>query len=1035
MWLLGLIFTLSVLSARAERLPVKTYTTADGLAHDRVRRIVRDSRGYLWFCTAQGLSRFDSYSFTNYGTRHGLPHQSVGDLLETQDGMYWAATDNGLARFDPSANAYGEGQMLFTAHNVGEGNQNNVNVLYQTRAGQIYAGTVGGLFLLEQANSKITFRRLDLGDLQAGSKGQVLAFHEDREGSLWIGTSRGIGRLLPGGQIVRYSFGLGSDPQLVRSLFQDTDGRLWAGYLNGVLAFIPEPLPLVMTGTSSSMRTLAEGKQCFASDGRLRLPTAPGEACRYDHLFNRAVRDMHQFGDGRVWFGTNLGISEFDGERYQKDSSDDALNYYAVNSMERDIAGNLWLGTDAGGAMRIARNGFVSYKERDGLASMWMRRLFEDAAGSLCVMFNGRIAFACLDGGRFNNFYPNVPEAVALASRYFTHDTIQDRLSEWWVGTAKGLYRFARVADPKQLQQVRPVITYTTREGLANDDVFSLYEDSRGDLWIAHTLVGREVLTKWERASNQFRRYSFEEVGLRAPNAARAFTEDASGNVWVGFDEGGLVRAGPLGFAAFTKEDGLPAGGIVGLFRDRHNRIWVASDTSGAARIDDASAERPVFQRLTTADGLASDTTYCFTEDDWGRIYIGTANGVVRFNPQTSQLKHYSTIDGLSNNEVSCAYRDRHGALWFGTLEGLSRFVPEPDVQTAPPPIWITDLRVAGVRQPVSELGASEVPPLELSANQNNLEVNFNSLSFGTGGAPRYQYMLEGADRAWSVLTNARTVTYANLQPGTYRFLVRAVNADGMTSERAASLQFKIFPPLWQRWWFLTLIVVLVAAATYQLYRYRIRRLLELERLRTRIATDLHDDMGSSLSQISVLSEVVSRRVGREPDVAEPLKIIGGLSRELVDSMSDIVWAINPRRDRLGDLTQRMRRFASDVFTARDIEFRFDAPAIARDIKLGPEVRREVFLIFKEAVNNAARHSGCKLVAVEFAVRDNHLVLKIIDDGRGFDTAYTGDGDGNGLFNMRERAVRLGGSLEITSGNGDGTALILKVPLEGRGWL
>jgi signal transduction histidine kinase len=212
------------------------------------------------------------------------------------------------------------------------------------------------------------------------------------------------------------------------------------------------------------------------------------------------------------------------------------------------------------------------------------------------------------------------------------------------------------------------------------------------------------------------------------------------------------------------------------------------------------------------------------------------------------------------------------------------------------------------------------------------------------------------------------------------------------------------------------------------LRRSREERLIELERVRKRIATDLHDDIGSSLTQISILSEVARQRVGHnDSPLTKPLSMIAAASRELVDSMSDIVWAINPQKDHLSDLQQRMRRFASDVFTARNIDFRFRAPDAETDIQLGANIRREVFLIFKESINNMVKHSGCTRADIEFSLGQNHLYLRLTDNGQGFDAAR--DNDGHGLMSMSDRAKGLGAELEIISHPESGTTIILQVPL------
>jgi signal transduction histidine kinase len=227
----------------------------------------------------------------------------------------------------------------------------------------------------------------------------------------------------------------------------------------------------------------------------------------------------------------------------------------------------------------------------------------------------------------------------------------------------------------------------------------------------------------------------------------------------------------------------------------------------------------------------------------------------------------------------------------------------------------------------------------------------------------------------------------------------------------------------------------MVGLAGYTIYRYRMAQLLKLERMRTRIATDLHDDIGSSLSQIAILSEVSRQRLGKKQDgVGESLAQIANTSRDLVDSMSDIVWAINPRRDRLGDLTQRMREFAGDVFTAREIEFSFRAPAGGLEVRIDADVRRQLYLIFKEAINNAARHSRCAQAEIELSVAQGRLLLHVRDNGCGFDP--NGDaatsGSGAGLASMRERARALGGEFEIISRANLGTAVKLNLRLDPR---
>jgi two-component sensor histidine kinase len=355
------------------------------------------------------------------------------------------------------------------------------------------------------------------------------------------------------------------------------------------------------------------------------------------------------------------------------------------------------------------------------------------------------------------------------------------------------------------------------------------------------------------------------------------------------------------------------------------------------------------------------------------------------------------------------------------------RLVPEPDSTPLPPPILITGLRITGQQQPISALGETEIAPLKLDPVRNQLQIDFVALGFSPGEELLYQYKLEGTEGDWSPPSDQRNVNFANLAPGGYRFLVRAVNADGVMSEPPAIFSFTILPPVWQRWWFVAMVAALVGLIAYTIYRYRVARFLEIERVRTRIASDLHDDIGSNLTKIAILTEVAQQQLRAEDTDGSPLSAAARISRESLDSMGDIVWAINPKRDTLRELLRRMRGFATDIFTNRNIEISFRFPDEGLELKLGPDLRRDVFLIFKEAVNNAVRHSECSKAEIELTIAGGSLVLIVSDDGKGFESAQLGEG--NGLLSMRRRAESIKGKLDINSNVGDGTRIILRTPI------
>jgi ligand-binding sensor domain-containing protein/two-component sensor histidine kinase len=1034
---LGLLLIPAI--AYAERLPIKLYTTADGLAHDRVKRIVRDSRGFLWFCTLEGLSRFDGYRFTTYGREHGLPHAITNDLVETRQGEYWVATHSGVCRFNPGKKTPDprpktqdqkqetQDQVLFTVYPVGdEPATNRVSVLYEDRAGRLWAGTDGGLFRLEKINGQEIFRRVEMGlpsrpDRMVG----VWALVEDQEGGLWIATWFGLARRLPDGRMVHYGVYL-------ESLFQDREGRLWVGGHGDVVVFKPAPASASVAGERVPWRTLTHHRP--DAGGPVRLPANPGEALRFttaDGLPRNPVSGFYQSSDGRIWIVTHHGgLIEFDGHSFRRYTTAHGLSSNWLATLTEDRAGNLWVGTFVNGLMKIARRGFVSYLQADGLAYLRVLSIFENQARQLCVI-SERGAFHRLDGRRFKAIRPGVPQHVDWD---WYHIPFQDHTGEWWVPTEAGLYRFPRASRIEQLAHTRPMAGYTTRFGLTGNQVFSLFEDSQGDIWIGTSIDSRDRLTRWERSTQTFHRYT-EADGLPPFNIPSAFCQDAAGNLWIGFGEGGLARYTAGRFTLLTTADGVPDGAVRALFRDHADRLWVATNGGGLGRLDHPGADRLRFVTYTTAEGLASNNVRCITEDRQGRIYVGAGRGVTRLDPATGHMKHFTTADGLANSYVNAAFRDHQGRLWFGTSQGLSQLVPEPDQPEPPPPIWIHEIRIAGVSHSAFELGETEVSELVLEPNQNHLQIDFFGLAFAAGEGLRYQYKLEGADQDWSAPTDQRAVNFANLSPGQYRFVVQAVSADGTVSLTPATVAFTILPPIWQRWWVLTLAVIIGGLAIHRIYRYRVSHLLELERVRTRIAADLHDDIGSSLSRMAILGEVVKQRVApTNPESAEMLTHMAGMARELVDTMSDVVWSIDPRRDNLNTLILRIGKFASDMLDPHGIACHLQTPLDSEKVKLSPEQRRHLFLIFKEAINNLVRHAECRSVWLTINIADHQLVAEIRDDGRGFTPAEPGEAEkqsreGHGLENLRARAAALGGQLQVISAPDQGTRLTLTVPL------
>lgn len=1022
--------------ARGERLPIKSYSVAEGLPDESVGRIMQDSQGFIWFCTVIGISRFDGYGFTNYGTKDGLSYSGVNDIIETPNGVYWIATNGGgICRFNPRPeqpfSAQTGSHSRFTVYRVGdEAATNRVNTLYEDREKRLWAGTDGGVFIFDEG--KDGFVRVELGiEGQQDRSVQVWTFVQDYEGSLWIGRTAGLTRRLPDGRSFNYSMQLGEGGNTVYALLEDSNDRLWIGTRRGLVVLKPDPL------SSIEPKRLPWKRLIRGAIGRGEsqpLPDTYSDACLYvaaDRPGRDNVRALHRSTNGHIWIGViDGGVVEFDGKGFRRYTTAHGLTDDSIRSVLEDRDGNLWFSPASSGVMKYTRNGFITYKKEDGLAHNIISSVFENRAGEFLAI-SGDWRINRFDGDRFSAARLNLPPRISDSEWRAFRSVIQDHMGEWWVATTEGLFRFPKVRRIEHLAKAEPIAHYTKKDGLPEDNLSKLFEDSRGDLWISAFAPGQEVLTRWERASKKFYRYS-ESDGLPPFNPPWSFIEDASNNLWIGFHNGGVARYRDGRFRLYGAEDGLPAGDVSDFLLDRDGRLWITINPGGVFWVDDPSAEESRFVAFRTGEEFSSHYASFMAEDNQGRLYITMPHGIDRLDPTTDQIKRYTFADGLPTGPTYDAHRDRNGVLWFSTTKGLLRLVPETDRPAPPPPMFISGLRIAGEPYSVSDFGQTSVGEMELGPNQNQIQIDFFALSLAAGESLRYQYRIEEAGQDWSAPISQRSVN-VSLSPGTYRFEVRAISADGTVSQTPALVSFKILRPIWQRWWFITVACLLLALSASTVYRYRVSRLIELERVRTRIATDLHDDIGASLSQVAVITEVLRRQIEpADPRITHNLSLIARVSREVVDSMSDIVWAINPHKDNLNDLARRCRRFAGETLAARDIEVHFHAPESEHYIKLGADVRRQVFLIFKETINNIVRHADCTQAGIDLTIDGSWLVLAVSDNGKGISPDQTFDG--HGLASMKQRAESLSGSLEIHSPAGQGTTVTLKIPHRPRLW-
>jgi signal transduction histidine kinase len=717
-------------------------------------------------------------------------------------------------------------------------------------------------------------------------------------------------------------------------------------------------------------------------------------------------------GGGVFWYGA-------DGQ-CQAISTAQGLSSAFVLSVCMDRPGNLWVGTDGKGLNRIKRKIFSSPA---GLHPWAAQSLSEDASGGLWVAY-----------GAFGASYwkTNSVQDFHVGPLHDAWEVLVDRQQRVWAGTrGEGLFQF----QSGRFQSVPGT------EALGRQ-IFALFEDRKGQLWVGT----QNGLARWN--GEDWKIYTTPD-GL----VVRAIAEDAEGNLWVGTESHGLNYFKDGKFFSHQKTaTGLPGNGISCLYPDRDGVLWVGTSGHGLARFD-----RGKWTRYSTDDGLASNSIDYMIGDDEGFLWIGSNAGLMRIQKKSLSgfvpgkgnfiaCRTYVETDGLPTREGSAgsqpaAGRTRDGRLWFSTTKGLVSVNPA-DIKTnrQPPRVMIESVRVDGQEQKTNRFSSAWQPSVTIAPGHEQLEIHYTGLNFSAPGEVRFKYRLEGHETAWTEAGDTRVAYYPNVPPGNYRFRVIAGNEDGVWNEAGGVLAVTIQPHFWQTWWFRTGVVLCLAGIVVAVVRYlstqKLRRQLQLheqqealEKERSRIARDLHDQLGANLTQVALLGEMAESDRNAPAEVESHAQQISHTARETTRALDEIVWAVNPSNDTLEGLVNYACKYAQEYLALAGLRYRAEVPAQLPAIAIPPEVRHNVFLAFKEAVNNVVKHAQASEVWVRLRLQPDHFTLSVEDDGRGpggldAPSARTR----NGLRNMRKRMEDLHGEFFIGPGTRGGTRVRLTIP-------
>ncbi|HJQ99490.1 MAG TPA: two-component regulator propeller domain-containing protein [Candidatus Polarisedimenticolaceae bacterium] len=946
-----------------------------------IRTVLEDSKGRLWIGTnAGGLERLDRATWTFEHFRHdsadpaSLSHDSVTALTEGPDGALWVGTQQGLNRFDPDARRF---------EHVESGGV-YILALHFDREGRLWIATAdGGLSRLDRSTGQDAVFRHDPKDPSSISHDGVFEVTEDASGTIWIGTLQGVDRWdattgtfahtpIPGAGAI--------------GIIPSSEGRLWvATFGAGLRELDPATGSMVM----------------YAPD--------PG---RRDALASDRVAAITKGDDGTLWIGTWGG-----GLQRLTPAAIDLAGGSGRARLPQPVRGNvaallvtrggdLWIGTTDGD---VVRRGSTPAGDRAVTAGGQVLALAEDRAGSIWVGTGIGISVLDPTGKTRLTLAHRADDPSSLGPGY-VRAILEDREGTMWVGTGEG---GVQRVDPDGKIRTRYVHAPTDPASLSDDYVTTLAEDRNGTIWVGTRSGGLNALdTKTGRVTRC--------LGHRT---------------------------------------------VTSILVDRTGRTWVGTGGGGLQLVERDGAGAVTFRRITRAQGLLDDDVTAIVEDDDGSLWLSTRTGLARYDPATGDVVNYGAAEGVpaAEFEVGSAARSRE-TLYFGGVRGLVA-VPAalPHRAMGPSPTVVSAIRTeAG--EIAQERPVWEVAQLTLPYG-SSLSLDMAVLDFTAPERNLYAYRLGGEDRSWIDLGARRSVTFADLAPGKHLFTARGRNGQGVWSD-ARPIEIVVLPPFWMTWWFRVAAVGAIAGIAFGAHRRRTsslarrnRQLLDLqaqreraqadlraaydrlrhltrrfeaakEEERKRIARELHDDLGPSLTAVIINLQLLAdpaRAGGSAKRLAESTELVD----RIIQQIRDLSLALRPPLlDEMG-LIPALKGYLETTAerTGLDLTFRGD-PALSG---LPPEVEITAFRVAQEAITNVVRHAGARRATTSIERENGRLVVTVEDDGAGFDVAKAlgaPTGSAVGLLGMQERVQVLGGELAIDAAPGRGTRVRAELPLE-----
>ncbi len=1016
------------LAAPADFL-VDVWDTENGLPGSTVTAIAQTPEGYLWVGTYAGLARFDGVRFVTFDPANTpeLSQPRVQGLFLDANGTLWINTfRGGLTSYRNGVfrNEWPD-QPAFDLHTTLAASSSN-RVTFVTQQGEVLQrdpASVGPNWLVVAP--------------PAGS--HPIFQCADHDGRLWFLTGDGHILQFSDGKFKELSGDGGLTGRHIYTLAADPRGPIWAGAENEIARWDGSRFE-AMTPTNgaadirprqlypmwSGAMWVLDGDRFRKMEGRKWV----AEIVEWRGLLGSAssrVTGAHEDGDGGMWFnhyGNGLFHITPDGQ-YQRLTTENGLPGDRVGAWFQGRDGGIWVGMDYGGLARLRERRFQVISAAEGLPARTALSICEDSEGAVWIGTSGG-GLCRWSNGIISNFPVGASE-----SANFVFSISPRAGGGLWLSAAEGedLYQFR----DGRLQRAPWDV----------NGIKSILTDHAGRVWIGT----KSGIALW----NGNERRILGTNDNTTPPAVRAFAETPDGTVWAGADDGTLYRCRTNGLDSFRPSDALAAQPIYSLYSDAQGVIWAGTVHGGLLRFRNGG-----FRRITAKQGLPVDVICQILEDQEGRLWLGTQQGIYCVSKSSlnacadgriSAVDYiaYGRHDGLPTLECSDGYqpvcwRGANGQLWFTTTRGVVSVNPDkPVAASLPPPVLVEEFRVDG--EPVPLRGEKVIVP----PGHRQFDFIFTALNFDGGDKTRFRYRIDGQDADWVDAGTRRTAHYAALPPGNYHFRVIACNNEGKWNENSAVLSFTVQPHFYQTAWFLFLAaagvlggaafaVRKIVAAKYRRQLARLEQQHAIETDRARIAKDMHDDVGAGLTQIALLTELARR----EPERAgKHLDRIAGSARQLTRAMDEIVWAVDPQHDTLEGLMDYISAYAEDFLHTAGIPCRMDLPMTLPAARVEAELRYNLFLALKEALNNVVKHAHATEVWLRLRLEPKTFTLIVEDNGQGLPVADGGASGqranriaaGSGLVNLEKRLAAIAGRCDIRSRPGHGTRVEMTVAL------